>query len=282
MEFTALIPAAGLGTRMLPATKETPKEMLPVPVRSGSSIVFKPFIQVIFEHLYGAGIRSFVFVVGRGKRILQDHFLPDYDLLEELEQKGKEEQASTLREFHRMLEDSTIIWVDQHEPRGLGDAVKRGLQAVSTEGVLVHLGDILLYGRDNFLSEFLSVYKEAPSCSALLGLFRVKDPRKYGVVVPGEEIRRNLYRLVGMVEKPENPPSDMIITGVYAFRTRDIREALESTGKNPRTGEIEITDAIARLVEGGGVCGYVAEAYDYIDIGKPETYIETLFRLVQD
>ena len=91
MELTALIPAAGLGTRMLPVTKETPKEMLPVPVRNGSSTLFKPFIQLIFESLYEAGIRSFVFVVGRGKRILQDHFLPDYDLLDELERKGKRE-----------------------------------------------------------------------------------------------------------------------------------------------------------------------------------------------
>ena len=194
-------------------------------------------------------------------------------------EREKEKQANVLREFHRMLESSTIVWVDQPEPRGLGDAVKRQLQAVSTEGVLVHLGDILLYGKNNFLSDFLRVYDETPSLSALLGLFRVKDPRKYGVVIPGEKVKKNLYRLVGMVEKPEDPPSDMIITGVYAFETKEIREALNNTEKNPRTGELEITDAIAKLVEGGGVYGYVAEGYDYLDIGKPETYIETLFRL---
>ncbi|HID40780.1 MAG TPA: hypothetical protein EYP33_01340, partial [Pyrodictium sp.] len=116
---TAVIPVAGLGTRMLPATKEQPKEMLPVPMRnSRHGLVFKPFLQLVFEQLYDAGIRRFIFVVGRGKRSIEDHFTPDWGYAHYLEQRGKKREAELLYEFYQRLEDSTLVWVNQPEPRG--------------------------------------------------------------------------------------------------------------------------------------------------------------------
>ncbi|MCE4624396.1 MAG: NTP transferase domain-containing protein [Desulfurococcales archaeon] len=277
-DITALIPAAGLGTRMIPATKELPKEMLPVPSNGpGSSLVFKPFIQLVYEALYNAGIRVFAFVVGRGKRILQDHFVVDNGLLVELRSRGKMKEASALEEFYGMLEDSTIIWVDQPEPRGLGDAVKRGLKAVSTEAVLVHLGDILLHSNNGSpLERLIQSFKTLERCDALLALVEVENPKKYGVAVPGSELIDDVYEVTEVIEKPEEPPSNLAISGVYVFKSDPIRAALEEAGINPRTGEHELTDAIQILTRKGRVCGYTVKGANYIDIGRPESYMETL------
>jgi len=113
----AVIPAAGLGTRLLSATKELPKEMLPIFYRdSNGEIYLKPMLQVLFEQLYKFGFREFCFIVGRGKRAVEDHFTPDYSFLDLLEKKGKEKFVKSLKEFYSMIEKSTIVWINQPEP----------------------------------------------------------------------------------------------------------------------------------------------------------------------
>lgn len=287
--FTALVPAAGLGTRMIPATKELPKEMLPVPEPGPGGTLFKPFIQVVYERLYGAGARTFVFVVGRGKRILQDHFVKDEGLLDLLRRKGKELEAEALREFYRMLDDSTIIWVDQPEPRGLGDAVLRGLRAIPGGPVLIHLGDILVESpRGDPVKGLWETWLRARGrCPAgMILLAPVEDPSSYGVAIPGLPVEAEpapgvtrVVEIRGLVEKPREPPSSLAITGVYLVDSGMLRRSLERARPNPRTGEVELTDSLDRLARESCLCGAVADEPSYLDIGRPGKYLETLMSL---
>ena len=122
-----IIPAAGLGTRLFPATKEQPKEMLPIFSKTEhGDMMVKPVVQLVFEQLHDAGLREFCYVVGRGKRGIEDHFTPDAECIRMLEEMGKNGQASDLESFYKKLETSTIMWVNQPEPKGFGNAVFDG------------------------------------------------------------------------------------------------------------------------------------------------------------
>ncbi|MEM5866902.1 MAG: sugar phosphate nucleotidyltransferase, partial [Candidatus Aenigmatarchaeota archaeon] len=122
----AVIPAAGLGTRLLPMTKETPKEMLPIVVnRDNGTVCLKPMLQAVFEQLYSEGFREFAFIVGRGKRAIEDYFSPDYNFVEYLKRKNKNQSALELEEFYEKIKNSTIVFVNQPAPSGFGDAVHR-------------------------------------------------------------------------------------------------------------------------------------------------------------
>ncbi len=286
-EITGLIPAAGLGTRMFPATKEMPKEMLPVPSPNKEHFVFKPFLQLVFEELYSAGVRQFVFVVGRGKRILQDHFLPDWELYETLLSKGKKKEATALESFYKMIESSTIIWVDQPHPKGLGDAVLRGLRAVNTEYTLLHLGDILVTGENGLKSivpDMLAVYKRIyPECDAIIHSMAVKDPQNYGIIVPKRTLTKGtglideVVEVEALVEKPKDPPSNFAISGVYLLPAKKLLESLLETPKNQRTGELEVTDGIqTMMLKGTKLCAGISYNVRFLDIGRPERYLETL------
>ena len=286
---TAVIPVAGLGTRMLPATKEQPKEMLPVPVRDPRhGLVFKPFLQLIFEQLYDAGIRKFIFVVGRGKRSIEDHFTPDWGYARYLEQRGKKREAELLYEFYQRLEDSTLVWVNQPEPRGFGDAVYRGSLLAGDQPFLVHAGDITILDTQNMrsksLRKLLQLYSERKP-DALILVRRVKDPRHYGVAIVEPTQAKGIYRVKRVIEKPQKPASNMAIAAIYVFHPV-IQKALKTLKPGPR-GEVELTDAIQHLID----WGLQVEALEagnneeFIDIGRPETYIEatkTLSSLVKD
>jgi UDP-glucose pyrophosphorylase (EC 2.7.7.9) len=131
----AVITAAGLGTRLLSETKELPKEMLPIFQRVNGELALKPLLQVIFEQLYDVGIRDFCFVIGRGKRSIEDHFTPDWDFLEYLLKAGKELAAKSIEIFYKKVEDSNISWVNQPQPRGFGDAVLRAEKFVANDNL---------------------------------------------------------------------------------------------------------------------------------------------------
>src|SRR5438445_8969448 len=119
-----VIPAAGLGTRLLSVTKEQPKEMLPVFARGkNGNLCLKPIVQLVFEQLYQVGFREFCFIVGRGKRAIEDHFTPDFNYVSMLDSKAKHGPAADLESFYKMIEGSTVYWVNQPDPRGFGDAV---------------------------------------------------------------------------------------------------------------------------------------------------------------
>ena len=148
MKTKAIIPVAGLGTRMLPATKEQPKEMLPVFDKGAGKVLVKPFVQRVFEELFRAGFRDFFFIVGRGKRSIENHFSVDEGFVEYLRLRNKMDLAEELKEFYSMVSASRITWINQHKPLGFGHAV---LQAESVIGlgdvILVHAGDTLLLNK---------------------------------------------------------------------------------------------------------------------------------------
>ena len=272
----AVITAAGLGTRLLPYTKELPKEMLPLFTKcTRGSLCLKPTLQLIFEQLYDYGIREFCFIVGRGKRAIEDFFTRDSNFLEYLYARNKRALAQNLNEFHKRVESSTIIFVNQPEPRGFGDAVYRARFFVGDEPFIVHAGDdYILSENANHLTRLVRVFKET-GAEAVLLVERVSDPRRYGVI-RGVEIAPKVYRVVDIVEKPKKPPSNIATIAIYLFTTK-IFKALERVTPD-RSGEIQLTDAIKLLIEDGYPV-YAVELLPYekrLDVGTPESYWEAL------
>lgn len=270
-----MIPAAGLGTRLLPATKEQPKEMLPVFVKSGGRLVVKPLLQLVFEHLYDAGIREFCFITGKAKRAIEDHFTPDYDFLEELEKRNKQDYVEELSAFYRRLEDSIIVWVNQPKPRGFGDAVLRARSFARDEDFIVYAGDSFVLSNDNhYIKRLLEVHESYKPAATML-VKEVEDPRIYGVV-EGDFVEDDLIRLRSVVEKPQEPPTNIASIAVYAFKPL-IFDALTRVGYG-RDGEKQLTDAIQLLLNWGfEVYALMLGSHEkYIDVGNPESYWEAL------
>lgn len=251
-----VLTAAGLGTRLLPFTKEIPKEMLPIPI--GDEL--KPLIQVIFEQLYDQGISDYIFVVSRNKRVIEDYFTPDYEFVDLLKRKGKETNANSLRSFYEKVERSNISFVNQHEPKGFGDAVLRAEPYV-TDDFFVVAPDTLVFDLD---------IKKMPINSFLVT--EVKDPRPYGVVVVDSEMR-----VIDVEEKPEKPKSNVIILPYYHFDRRIFR-ALKNINC---TGELQLTEGIRTLIW-DGVEFKVIRVNKTYDLGNFEGYItfhSTLMRV---
>ena len=156
-----IIPAAGQGTRLIPATKVQPKEMLPIFSKSynGSPCV-KPMVQVIFENVYAADLREFCFIVGRGKRAIEDHFTPNKNVIKVLNGTGKSSQAQDLDDFYEKLEKSIVFWVNQPEPKGFGNAVLMAQPFIQNEPCLVHAGDACIISQnENYVKKLLDVFE---------------------------------------------------------------------------------------------------------------------------
>ncbi len=264
----AVIPAAGLGTRFLPATKAQPKEMLPV--------IDKPAIQYVVEEAVAAGIRDILVITGRGKRALADHFDRAPELEYELSASGKVE---ALAEVHALAEMADIHFVRQGQPRGLGHAVSMARQHVGDEPFVVMLGDDLWVDEAAVLKGMLATFEERGSSVVALKRFGPQEISAYGCVaatpVPGTE---NLVSISKLVEKPtpEEAPSDMAVLGRYVF-TPEIFEALERTQPG-KGGEIQLTDAIELLLERQEVLGYVFEKGRY-DVGNKPDYLRATVEL---
>lgn len=270
-----IIPAAGLGSRLLTATKEQPKEMLPIFARGNNGkLLIKPTIQLIFEQLFDFGIREFYFVVGRGKRALEDHFTPDYGYVEELIKRGKEDLANELLVFYRKIEESSIVWINQPSPLGFGHAVLLFKTLSKGEPFMVHAGDTYIASSGNSHVERLVRVYEHNDCSATLLLQRVEDPREYGVAVVKESGR--IMEVSRVVEKPKEPPSNLAILPLYVFGS-EIFEALEKIGPGVG-GEIQLTDGIQRLIDvGKRVVAIMLEEGEFrFDVGNPESYWDAL------
>jgi UTP--glucose-1-phosphate uridylyltransferase len=272
----AVIPAAGLGTRLFPVTKEQPKEMLPLFCRlADGNIGVKPLLQMVFEQLYDAGFREFCFIVGRGKRSIEDHFTPDFNSIVMLKNSGRGARAFDLDGFYMKLKTSTIIWVNQPNPRGFGDAVLMASPFVQNEHCLVHAGDTYIVSRDaEHLKLLMEVYDRFNADAAFI-VQKIHDPRQYGVIEV-EEIENEVYRVKSAVEKPKKPPTNLAIMPIYVFHPV-IFKALERTLPG-KAGEIQLTDAIQRLIDWGLNVFAVKLNPDEIrlDIGNPETYWEAL------
>lgn len=271
-----IVPAAGLGTRLLPATKEQPKEMLPIfsANKSGVEIV-KPVLQSVFEQLYDADLREFCYVVGRGKRVIEDHFTPDSNCVKVLQDLDKSDQAFSLKEFYDKLYTSTIMWVNQPEPKGFGNAVLMAQPFVQNEHCLVHAGDSLIISKKmDYLKKLISTY-ECLNADAAFIVLEIDNPKQYGIV-EGTEVEPGVIKVSSVVEKPEKPATNLAIMAMYAFNPV-IFKALEATKPGLR-GEIQLTDAIQKLLEWGlNVYGVKLDnSHFHLDIGSPERYWQAL------
>ena len=257
----AVIPAAGLGTRFLPATKAQPKEMLP--------IVDKPTIQYIIEEAVMSGIEEIVIITGRNKRSIEDHFDKNYELEANLTQKGEEELLALVEDITNLVD---VHYVRQKEARGLGHAILCAKAFVGNEPFAVLLGDDIVVNSVPCLKQLLDIFEKTQS--TVLGVQPVKDQdvSKYGIVA-GTEIRPGLYDVSGLVEKPslEQAPSNIAILGRYII-TPTIFEILEQT-RPGKGGEIQLTDALATLLERERVNAYCFEGKRY-DVGSKMGFLQ--------
>lgn len=268
----AVILSAGLGTRLIPYSKEMPKEMLPLYTLANSSITLKPILQIIFEQLYEAGIRDFCFIVGRGKRHIEDHFTPDWDFVEEIYRKGKEKQAILLEKFYNMIENSLIVWINQPVPMGTGDAILRAKKFVDRDIFLTVAGDNIYLGKNIFkdLIRKFSLYK-----GFFLTVKQVEDATKYGVIEIKQYLETDVITVKKIIEKPKYPPSNLANTSIYVMFP-EIFSLIEKTKPSPR-GEIEITDTIQMLIDReDNVYGYIVKDAFWIDVGNPISYLKAI------
>ncbi len=258
----AIITCAGRGSRLLPYTKELPKEMAPVFMRD-PDLAVKPVLQQIYEDLYMHGIRDFCFITGRTKRPIEDHFTPDVHAPVE----------PALKAFHDMLVDSSILWANQATPKGFGHAVLTGRPAVSGAGVLVHAGDSYIIPRERHPVGHLIRASEDPDIEAAFLIRRVSDPRRHGIVEIAEE--DGSCRVTGAEEKPADPKSPWGIVPVYFFR-KSIFDALEATPPGAND-EIQLTDAIRRIIGmRKNVIAFKVDGDTVVDVGTPSSYLESI------
>lgn len=259
----AVFPVAGLGTRFLPATKASPKEMLPV--------VDKPLIQYAVEEAVAAGMDQMIFITGRSKRAIADHFDKAFELEHELEAKGKEKLLQIVRSI--VPDHVSCIYLRQAEALGLGHAVLCALPVVGDEPFAVILADDLIDGQgQSCLSQMVDVYEYHGR--SVLGVERVpqEETNKYGVV-KATALEDRTYRVESIVEKPDpaRAPSNLAVVGRYILTPR-IFDKLKATQKGAG-GEIQLTDAIAALLDDEQVLAYEFEGKRY-DCGSKLGYLE--------
>ena len=248
----AVIPAAGLGTRFLPATKAQPKEMLP--------IVDKPTIQYIVEEAIASGIEDILIVTGRGKRAIEDHFDKSYELEDILKRKGEEELLALVQSISNL---ANVNYVRQKEPRGLGHAIYCARSFIGNEPFAVLLGDDIVDSEVPCLKQMIEVYEKYDT--TVLGVQRVaqEDVSKYGII-KCTELDHRIYQVEDMVEKPDHDkaPSNVAILGRYII-SPDIFTYLESVTPG-KGGEIQLTDALRMLLSSGSMIAYdfIGKRYD--------------------
>ena len=232
----AVFPAAGLGTRILPATKALPKEMLP--------LVDKPIIQYGVEECLGSGIDRIIIVTGRGKSAIEDHFDVSVELETHLAARGKDELARTLR---AVTERVSVSYTRQGEPLGLGHAVLVARDLVGDEAFAVVLPDDIMDSQPPALRQMLDVFERVDGPVILVERVPHDQVGRYGIIA-ADEVERGVYRIRDMVEKPppDEAPSDLGIVGRYLL-TPDIFPVLEATASD-RTGEIQLTNGLRALL----------------------------------
>jgi len=269
-----VVPAAGLGTRLFPATKEQPKEMLPVFANDDGCLCLKPLVQLVFEQLFNSGYKEFCFVVGRNKRAIEDHFTPDRKYVEDLNNKGKNQQAILLESFYRKIQASTIVWINQPEPLGFGHAVQLTKPFLGTPSFLVHAGDTYIISRENTHLKRLIKEHDKTKADATIVLQEVPDPRQYGVAEVEQETNGLIVKKVE--EKPERPQTNLAIMPLYIFKPIIINSLV--TIQPGKGGEIQLTDGIQKMIEWGLKVNAIKLKENEIrmDIGTPETYWEAL------
>ena len=266
----AVIPAAGLGTRFLPATKATPKEMLPV--------VDKPAIQYVVEEAVAAGLDDILMITGRGKRALEDHFDRNYELEDALAAKGDDERLSLVRESTDL---ANVHYVRQGEAKGLGHAVLCAAQHVGHEPFAVLLGDDLIDARDPLLARMVDVQERLGGTVIALIEVEPSQIQLYGCAAVEATAEDDVVRVIDLVEKPKsNAPSNLAVIGRYVIAP-EIFDVLRETQAGAG-GEIQLTDALRVLAgrerNGGPVHGVLFHGRRY-DTGDRADYLRTVIRL---
>lgn len=257
----AIIPAAGLGTRFLPATKAVPKELLP--------IVDIPTIQYIVQEVVDAGIETVILITGRGKTAIVDHFDIHLELENKLRREGKNELADTLQKTSNMVK---MVSVRQQSPRGLGHAVLCAKDVIGNEPFAVLLGDDLVDAKVPCTKQMIDVFEKQQKSVVALMEVGDEDVSKFGIC-GGKRVSNRVLELDTMVEKPalEDAPSHLAIVGRYIL-TPEIFEILEKTDPG-KGGEIQLTDAMSKLMKSQGFIGYEFEGHRY-DAGDKFGYIQ--------
>ncbi|MGH4052951.1 MAG: UTP--glucose-1-phosphate uridylyltransferase GalU [Clostridium sp.] len=257
----AIIPAAGLGTRFLPATKAQPKEMLP--------IVDKPTIQYIIEEAVASGIEEILIITGRNKRAIEDHFDKSIELEHQLEQNGKDDVLEMVRDISNL---ANIYYIRQKEPKGLGHAISCAKTFVGNEPFAVMLGDDVVDSEVPCLKQLIDCYDEHKT--SILGVQKVplSEVSKYGIV-DATSMGDRVYKVKDVVEKPKTSeaPSNIAILGRYII-TPKIFDILQNT-KPGNGGEIQLTDALKTLISEEDMYAYDFKGRRY-DVGDKEGFLE--------
>jgi UTP--glucose-1-phosphate uridylyltransferase len=266
----AVIPAAGLGTRFLPASKAQPKEMVPV--------VDKPAIQYVVEEAVRVGLEDILIVIGRGKYAIEDHFDRSWELEGLLSDKGDDERLQQVKSISDMAE---IHYIRQKMPLGLGHAISVAEQHVGDEPFAVLLGDDLIGEDENLLGDLVDCFnRQQTSVIAAMEVER-SQVKAYGVVTPGEEVEAGVLRLSDIVEKPdpEDAPSNLAVIGRYVLHP-EIFSALRVTEPDAK-GEIQLSDALKRLVDTPGARGVLAMRFTgrRYDVGEKNGYLRATVEL---
>ena len=264
-----VITAAGKGTRLLPFTKEMPKEMMPIfsNVFTNKKVVL-PLLQYVYEQLYSMNFRDYCFVVGREKRSIEDHFTPHETYLRDLVGDYKK----VMSKFYQKLENSHLVWINQNRPLGFGDAVKRVEKFVGEEDFILHAGDISIISRFKHpILRLIDTAKKNPDVSAILICKKVKDVKRYGIL----QIKNrssSVYFIEGVEEKPVRPKSNLGILALYYFKP-EIFHSLKKT-KRGKNNELQLTDGIQQMINDGKKVLAIPLTKDDIDIdvGTVESY----------
>ncbi|MFK7926321.1 MAG: UTP--glucose-1-phosphate uridylyltransferase GalU [Bacteroidia bacterium] len=263
----AVIPAAGFGTRLLPATKSQPKEMLP--------IVDKPTIQYVVEEAVESGITDILMIIGKGKRAIEEHFDRNFELEAALAEKGKEE---LLRQIKHITELADIHFVWQKELNGLGDAIRYARHHVGDEPFAVLLGDSILSSKDQvpITRQLMDIYDRYQAPVVALEAVDPKLVYRYGVI-GGKEIDKRIYRVEEFVEKPaiEDAPSNLVIAGRYVF-TSEIFDYLDKVGRG-KNNEVQLTDAMANMLTEKAMYALHFDG-ERFDVGNKLDFIKTNVR----
>jgi len=257
----AIIPAAGLGTRFLPATKAQPKEMLP--------IVDKPTIQYIVEEAIASGIEDIIIVTGRGKRAIEDHFDKSYELEDTLRAKGQHDLLHLVQDISNLV---NIHYIRQKEPKGLGHAIYCAKSFIGNEPFAVLLGDDIVDSEVPCLKQLIDVFDQYNT--TIIGVQKVpeEDVSKYGIV-NGNLIEDRIYKVKELIEKPDKDeaPTNIAILGRYIITPR-IFEYLEKVQPG-KGGEIQLTDALEMMLQSSAMY-----AYDFVgkryDVGNKQGFLE--------
>ena len=264
-----VITAAGKGTRLLPFTKEMPKEMMPIFSNTFTNKkVVLPLLQYIYEQLYSMNFRDYCFVVGREKRSIEDHFTPHEAYLKELSGDYKK----NMKKFYEKLEKSHLVWINQNRPLGFGDAVKRAERYVGEGDFIVHAGDVtILSNTKHPILRLIETSKKNPDVKAILLCKEIKDFQRYGVPTVSK-ISSNLFSVNEVVEKPQKPKSNLGILPLYYFNS-DIFSSLKKI-KPGKGKEFQLTDAIQNLIDEKEKVLAISlnKNEEEVDVGTVESY----------